>query len=260
MDSKLDRSWQRIRSEPGPDLLLFRARFDWMKNPRSARAMKALVLEAPDWVTVVALTPENKIITVRQYRFGVAEVTLEVPAGIVEQGETSQQAAARELREETGYTAARWQSLGWVQPNPAFMNNRCHQWLALDATLTDSTDLDENEVVAACELSVDELRSAIQSGEMRNVFTIAALARIFDVRSEPEEQQVGMVSQPRSNEQQVGMASQPTSNERQVGMVSRPRSNEQQVGMASQPTSNEQQVGMASRPTSNERQKTSDKI
>jgi ADP-ribose pyrophosphatase len=105
-------SWELVRSEAGPDLVLFRARYDWMRNPRTSVTMKAVVLEATDWVNVVALTPEKKLLTVCQYRFGVGRITVEIPAGLLEPGETPEQAARRELEEETGYTTSQWKYLG----------------------------------------------------------------------------------------------------------------------------------------------------
>ncbi|RPH59844.1 MAG: NUDIX hydrolase, partial [Chloroflexi bacterium] len=76
--------WELIHSEPGPQLALFRTRYDLMKNPRNAKSLKAIVLETQDWVNVLALTPEQKILTVRQYRFGIGKSTTEIPAGLMD--------------------------------------------------------------------------------------------------------------------------------------------------------------------------------
>jgi 8-oxo-dGTP pyrophosphatase MutT (NUDIX family) len=183
MDANMKKSWDVIRSEPGPDLVIFRARYDWVKNPRNAKTMKAVVLESADWVNVVAITPEKKIVVVKQYRFGAAKRTTEIPAGVMTHGETPEQAAVRELREETGYTATQWKYLGWVQPNPAFLTNVCHSWLAMDAVKTSTTELDEGEEISVTELTLEELQGEIQNGNMRNSLSLLALARVFDVRN-----------------------------------------------------------------------------
>lgn len=112
------KSWKIIKTEPGPDLTLFRVRFDWLENPRNGHTVKATVVEAPDWVNVVALTPAGELVVVRQYRFGNGEVTTEIPAGIIEEGESSQNAAARELQEETGFISDNWEYLGWGGTQP----------------------------------------------------------------------------------------------------------------------------------------------
>ncbi len=175
-------SWRVKRSQAGPDLRLFKVRFDWVENPRNGREMKALVLDAPDWVDVVAITPQGKIVVVCQHRLGVGHPTVEIPAGIIEPGETSEQAAKRELAEETGYTSAEWEYLGWVHTNPAFMNNRCHTWLARQVVKTGTPRLDDGEDITIGELSPDELLGDIKAGKMRNVFAISALSRVFDLR------------------------------------------------------------------------------
>ena len=176
--------WQLIRSEPGPDLVLFRTRFDWLKRDGHVGQVKAIVLESGDWVNVVAVTPQDRVVVVHQYRFGIGKMTVEVPAGLMEPGETPLQAAMRELREETGFTTQRWQYTGWVEANPAFMNNRCHFWLAQDVVKTHPLDLDADEDIAISEMTVEEVYQQIREGRMRNAFSILGLARVFDVSGE----------------------------------------------------------------------------
>jgi ADP-ribose pyrophosphatase len=176
-------SWELVRSKAGPDLVLFRARYDWMRNPRTSVTMKAVILEAADWVNVVALTPEKKLLTVCQYRFGVGRTTVEIPAGLLEPGETPEQAARRELEEETGYTTSLWKYLGWAEANSAFLNNRCHTWLAQDVVKTHHTHLDETEEIVMSELTLEEVMAEIEAGRMRNALSLLALSRVFDLRS-----------------------------------------------------------------------------
>ena len=176
-----DADWERVKSEPGPDLIIFKARFDWLKNPRNARIMRVIVLETTDWVNIVAVTPGGKILVVRQYRFGVGRTTVEIPAGLLEAGETPEQAARRELEEETGCTTDRWTYLGWVEANPAFLNNRCHTFLAQDVVKTGAAHPDETEEIAVSELTLEEVRTEIAAGRMRNSLSIVSLARVFDM-------------------------------------------------------------------------------
>jgi len=183
MDADMQKSWEVIRSEQGPNLVLFQARYDWVKNPRNAKSMKAVILESADWINIVAVTPEKKVVVVKQFRFGVAKTTLEIPAGIIDKGETPEQAAMRELQEETGYVATNWKYLGWFESNPAFLNNVCHLWLALDVVKTYSPQLDEGEDIFVTELSLEEVRREIKQGNMRNSLTVLALSRVFDLRN-----------------------------------------------------------------------------
>lgn len=181
-DPETRKSWNLIKTEPGPDLALFQARFDWLENPRNGQIVKATILEAPDWVNVVALTPGGELVAVRQQRFGTGELTLEIPAGIIEPGEDSAGAAARELLEETGYTSGAWSYLGWVAPNPAYLNNRCHHWLAREARQTAAPAPDEGEDLEVAVLDQAQLKESIRNGLFRHSLAFTALSQVFDLR------------------------------------------------------------------------------
>jgi 8-oxo-dGTP pyrophosphatase MutT (NUDIX family) len=134
-------------------------------------------LRMPDWVTVVAVTGARQVVLVRQLRFGVDQVMLETPGGIIDDGETPEQAALRELREETGYVPAELSSLGWVHPNPAIQDNRIHLMLALGAERRAELDHDEHESTEPVELSPAELRQRLGDGGIRPALSALALER-----------------------------------------------------------------------------------
>ena len=135
---------------------------------------EALVLRAPDWVNVIALDSERRVLLVRQWRFGTAEVTLEVPGGMIDPGETPVEAAARELREETGYAAREWTELGRTEPNPAFLSNTCISFLARGLERLGEPTGDGEEELILETAGLDEIPDLIRSGEIRHALVLSA--------------------------------------------------------------------------------------
>jgi ADP-ribose pyrophosphatase len=181
-----EKSWKKQRSESGPDLGLFRVRYDHMENPRNGKVLRMVVLESLDSVNVVPVTKEGKIVMVKQYRFGVGEDTLELPGGLLEPGESQEAAARRELAEETGYTGGRWSWLGDVQANPVFMDNQLYHWLAIGVEKTEDLKLDDGEDIEVLELSIEEVKQAVQEGEIQHPHVVSALARVFPIWEYPK--------------------------------------------------------------------------
>ncbi len=173
--------WPKLATRRGPDLRLFRVRHDLLRNPRTEAELERLVLETPDWVNVVAITPERRIVLVRQYRFGVGVVTTEIPGGVIDPGESHRDAAERELREETGHAAARWSYLGAVQANPAFQSNLCHHWLAEEVVRVGEPEPDPGEDIVVLDASFDEVKRAVRSGAIAHCLVVSALARVLSL-------------------------------------------------------------------------------
>lgn len=177
------RPWKSHGTSPGPDLRIFRTRFDSLENPRTGRVRPALVIESGDWCNVVAKTVDDEFLLVRQFRFGSGDFTLEIPGGAVDPGEDVALAAKRELREETGYVADRWTSLGSVAPNPAFLNNRCHHFLAEGARCVGEPELDQGEDIEVILVSEAELRDSITKGTIDHALALTGLWRALEPAS-----------------------------------------------------------------------------
>lgn len=176
------RPWPLRSSRPGPDLSLFRVRFDEAADPRTGRVHERVVLASPDWVNVVAVTDDGDFVMIRQYRFGIRRLTLEIPGGMVDDGEAPEEAARRELLEETGYSASRWSLLARVAPNPAFLDNTCHQYLAEGAVRRRAPRNEGGEHTAVELLPRGMVADLVRSGEIEHSLAIAALARVLDIR------------------------------------------------------------------------------
>jgi ADP-ribose pyrophosphatase len=135
----------------------------------------------PDYVNIVAVTPEDQIICFRQTKYSVTGDTLAVVGGFIEPGEEPLAAAQRELQEETGYTASRWIGLGSYAVDGNRGNGNAHFFLALDAKLTAPTHADDLEEQHLLLLSTSEVRDALMAGEFKVLpwTTIVALALQF---------------------------------------------------------------------------------
>jgi ADP-ribose pyrophosphatase YjhB (NUDIX family) len=121
-------------------------RADHCVTPSGAELSPYYVLSYPDWVNVVAITPDACVVLIRQYRHGAGDFILELPAGAVDVADASEEVSAqRELREETGFTAPRWQKAATLYANAATHSNRVHSFVAYDAVLAGPQMLDAGE-------------------------------------------------------------------------------------------------------------------
>jgi len=141
-----------------------------------------VVLDSADWVNVVPVTDEGRVVLVRQFRPGTREVTIEVPGGMVEPTETDPaRAAARELEEETGYVAERIEKMRSIRPNPAFIRNWHHMFMAFGARPVGRMRRDEGEDVVPFEASWEEVDKMVRDGLITHALCLTALmfARYF---------------------------------------------------------------------------------
>ena len=133
------------------------------------------LIEAPDWAAVVAITDAGNVVLVDQYRHGAGRPSRELPAGVIEPGESPEEAARRELLEESGYTAKRWSTLITLCPEPARSTQRAHFFVAHDARRSFAQRPDPTEDIAVVELAPTEVVAAIGAGTIVHASHVGAL-------------------------------------------------------------------------------------
>ena len=134
------------------------------------------VLEYRDWVTVIALTKQQEMVLVRQYRHGAQKVILELPGGAMDaEDQRPMQAARRELLEETGYTSDTFIQIGCVSPNPANQTNLIYSFLALDAEKVGSQHLDATEDIEVVLKPLDDVIRMAKNGELLQSMQVSAV-------------------------------------------------------------------------------------
>ena len=166
--------WRRIRSERLQDCRVFEVDRVAFAPPDSDDTRDFFVVDAPDWINIIPLTDDRRVVMVRQYRFGVEDFTLEIPGGMCDGDEAPIDAARREMREESGYAARAIVPLGWVHPNPAIQTNRCHSFLARGAHLVGEPDPDPDEAFEISTVPLDDVPRLIEEAKITHSLVVAA--------------------------------------------------------------------------------------
>ncbi len=169
--------WRTLASETLIKDRWIDVRADRCITPSGAEISPYYVLTYPDWVHVVALTPDRGLVLVRQYRHAAGQWLLGLPAGVVDGGDDDvERSARRELAEESGFMSDRWRKVSALYPNPATHTNRAHTFVALDAVATQAPQLDEGEEgLEVIVRPIDEVLAGLEDGIFQQATHVSSL-------------------------------------------------------------------------------------
>lgn len=171
--------WKILKSE-----YLFRrpwltVRRDCVELPDGRQNPEFYILEYPDWVNVIAITDDGQFVMERQYRHGLGKTCFEIPAGVIEKGETPLEAAKRELMEETGYGEGEWKEIMSVSGNSSTTNNISHCFVAKGVKKIGTQNLDNTEDLEVVLLDRSQVWDLMVNDQVKQALMAAPLWRFF---------------------------------------------------------------------------------
>lgn len=171
--------WKILKSEylfRGPWLTVRR---DCVELPDGRQNPEFYILEYPDWVNVIAITDDGQFVMERQYRHGLGKTCFEIPAGVIEKGETPLEAAKRELMEETGYGEGEWKEIMSVSGNSSTTNNISHCFVAKGVKKIGMQHLDSTEDLEVVLLDRSQVWDLMVNDQVKQALMAAPLWRFF---------------------------------------------------------------------------------
>jgi ADP-ribose pyrophosphatase len=161
-----DLTWKKLSStyiHKGPWATL---RSDRCEMPNGHIVEDYYVLEYSNWVNAVAITEDNKVLMVNQYRHAAEIVSLEIPGGVIDNGETPEQALRRELLEETGYQFDDFELLCIIYANPSTADNHTYCYLARGGKKIQEQHLDDQEEIVVETFTVPEVKKLLADNKI----------------------------------------------------------------------------------------------
>lgn len=169
------KEWKVLESEYLVRRPWLTARRDRLELPDGRIIPEYYVLEYPDWVNVIAITKDDQFVMERQYRHAARKISLELPCGVMEEGETPLEAAQRELLEETGFGGGQWKKLMELSPNPSAMSNTTHCFLAIGVEKIAEQHLDETEELSVLFMTKEEVKRMLNENQICQALMVAPL-------------------------------------------------------------------------------------
>ncbi|HUD47102.1 MAG TPA: NUDIX hydrolase [Candidatus Baltobacteraceae bacterium] len=173
--------WRKLSSRRLGDFRVFSVREERKLSPRTGAAHDFFIIDSANWVNIIALTADARIVLVEQYRHGSETVELEIPGGIMDAADASPEiTGCRELLEETGYEGEQPQIIGQVFPNPAIMSNVCFTVCVRNCRYVKPVHFDSSEDIVTRLVALAEVPELVASGRIRHALIVAALYQ-FDL-------------------------------------------------------------------------------
>ena len=176
----MDQHWKLLNETDGPKHHFLNLHYQRYEKLSSKEGIDILVVSSANAANVIPITSDLDVILVKQYRFGIQQETLEIPGGLVEQGEDVLKGIKRELIEETGHSGTKWKHLGTLPFNPVYHKNYIHHYIAENVSETHETNFDLGEHIEIVKMPLPQVLHKVKRGQLAHPHTISAFMLAFD--------------------------------------------------------------------------------